>query len=103
MGYLGINLQEVTAQISSLYNMPQGVYVLSTEEGSAAQNAGIMSGDIITEFDGERIDSYADLQAVLQYYASGDTATVTVMRPQNGEYVSLDLEITLGSRPVGSQ
>ena len=103
VGYLGINLQEVTAQISSLYNMPQGVYVLSTEEGSAAQNAGIMSGDIITEFDGERIDSYADLQAVLQYYASGDTATVTVMRPQNGEYVSLDLEITLGSRPVGSQ
>ena len=103
VGYLGINLQEVTAQISSLYNMPQGVYVLSTEEGSAAQHAGIMSGDIITEFDGERIDSYADLQAVLQYYASGDTATVTVMRPQNGEYVSLDLEITLGSRPVGSQ
>lgn len=103
VGYLGISLQEVTSQISAMYNMPQGVYVVDTEEGSAAEKAGIMSGDIITEFDGERISSYSDLQDVLQYYASGDTATVTVMRPEGGQYVQYDLQIILGSRPAGSQ
>ena len=76
---------------------------METEDGSAAESAGIMSGDIITEFDGERISSYSDLQDVLQYYASGDTATVTVMRPENGQYVQYDLEITLGTRPADSQ
>ena len=100
VGYIGISLQEVTSQISQMYNMPEGIYVVSVEEGSAAANAGIMKGDIITKFDGNRITSYSDLQNVLQYYAAGDSAAVTVQRPQNGEYVSVDLNLTLGSRPA---
>ena len=101
MGYMGISLQEVNSQISQMYNMPQGIYVVSVEEGSAAQTAGIMNGDIITKFDGSKITSYADLQNVLQYYAAGDSAKITLMRPENGQYVQYDLEITLGSRPAG--
>ncbi len=99
VGYIGISLQEVTSQISQMYNMPEGIYVLSVEEGSAAANAGIMKGDIITKFDGS-ISSYSDLQKMLQYYAAGDSVTITVQRPQNGEYVSVELNLTLGSRPA---
>lgn len=100
VGYIGISLQEVTSQISQMYNMPEGIYVVSVEEGSAAANAGIMKGDIITKFDGSSISSYSDLQKTLQYYAAGDSATITVQRPQNGEYVSVELNPTLGSRPA---
>ena len=100
VGYIGISLREVTSQISQMYNMPEGIYVVSVEEGSAAANAGIMKGDIITKFDGSSISSYSDLQKTLQYYAAGDSATITVQRPQNGEYVSVELNLTLGSRPV---
>ena len=100
VGYIGISLQEVTSQISQMYNMPEGIYVVSVEEGSAAANAGIMKGDIITKFDGSSISSYSDLQKILQYYAAGDSATITVQRPQNGEYVSIELNLTLGSRPA---
>ena len=100
VGYIGISLQEVTSQISQMYNMPEGIYVVSVEEGSAAANAGIMKGDIITKFDGSSISSYSDLQKMLQYYAAGDSVTVTVQRPQNGEYVSIELNLTLGSRPA---
>ena len=100
VGYIGISLQEVTSQISQMYNMPEGIYVVSVEEGSAAVNAGIMKGDIITKFDGSSISSYSDLQKTLQYYAAGDSATITVQRPQNGEYVSVELNLTLGSRPA---
>jgi serine protease Do len=99
MGYIGIELQEVTSQISSTFNMPEGIYVVSTVEGGGAANAGIMTGDIITKFDGQKISSYSDLQNVLQYYAAGETVTVTVMRPENGEYVAHEFELTLGSRP----
>lgn len=100
VGYIGISLQKVTSQISQMYNMPEGIYVVSVEEGSAAANAGIMKGDIITKFDGSSISSYSDLQKTLQYYAAGDSATITVQRPQNGEYVSVELNLTLGSRPA---
>lgn len=100
VGYIGISLQEVTSQISQMYNMPEVIYVVSVEEGSAAANAGIMKGDIITKFDGSSISSYSDLQKTLQYYAAGDSATITVQRPQNGEYVSVELNLTLGSRPA---
>lgn len=100
VGYIGISLQEVTSQISQMYNMPEGIYVVSVEEGSAAANAGIMKGDIITKFDGSSNSSYSDLQKTLQYYAAGDSATITVQRPQNGEYVSIELNLTLGSRPA---
>ena len=98
-----ISQQEVTSQISQMYNMPEGIYVVSVEEGSAAANAGIMKGDIITKFDGSSISSYSDLQKTLQYYAVGDSVTVTVQRPQNGEYVSIELNLTLGSRPASQK
>ena len=103
VGYIGIFPQEVTSQISQMYNMPEGIYVVSVEEGSAAANAGIMKGDIITKFDGSSISSYSDLQKMLQYYAAGDSVTITVQRPQNGEYVSIELNLTLGSRPASQK
>lgn len=98
-GYIGINLQEVTEQISQMYNMPVGIYVYSTEEGSAAEKAGLLPGDIITKFDGEKIKSYEDLQHILQYYPVGAKAKITIMRPEQGAYVEYEFDITLGKRP----
>lgn len=103
MGYMGISLQEVTAQISAMYNWPQGIYVLAVEEGSGAEAAGILAGDIITKFDGQRITSYEELQNILQYFAAGDSTDVTVMRPENGQYVEYKLSITLGRRPADNK
>ncbi len=98
-GYIGITLQEVTDQISQMYGMPEGIYVVAVEEGSAAWTAGIMTGDIIVRFDGEKISSSNNLMDIMQYYAAGDTTEITIMRPERGEYVEYELEITLGSKP----
>lgn len=97
-GYIGVQLQDVTDQYSQLYDIPQGVFVYSVEDGSAGQRAGIQKGDIIVKFDGQKITSSSNLQNVLQYYKTGETATITVKRFVNGEYETYDLEITLGSR-----
>ena len=100
MGYLGISPQDISSQIAQMYGMPEGVYVLTVYEDSGAEAAGIVKGDILTKFDGQKISSYADLQNVLQYYAVGDTVKVTIMRPENGEYVEHELTLTLGKKPA---
>lgn len=102
-GYMGLSLQDVTAQISAMYNMPTGVYVIGVEDDEAADKAGIMKGDIITRFDGEKVSCYDDLFKIMQYYAPGDTAKVTVMRPENGEYVQYVYEVELGERPSDNE
>ena len=92
-------LQDITEQIVQMYNMPEGVFVYDVAEGSAAEAAGIKNGDIIVKFDGQKISSASDIKNVIQYYKAGDTATITVKRAMNGEYESIDLEITFGTRP----
>lgn len=103
MGYIGIELQEVTSQIAQTFNMPEGIYVVNVIKGGGAEKAGIIAGDIITKFDGQKITSYADLQNILQYYPAGETVEVTVMRTQNGVYSAHTMELTLGSRPSGNK
>lgn len=98
VGYMGISPQDVTVQMAQMYGMPQGVYVYSVVEDSAAQEAGMRKGDIIVKIDGQRISSYADLKAVMQYYSAGETVTIVVQRFEGGEYEPHDLEITFGRR-----
>ena len=102
MGYIGIELQEVTSQIAQTFHMPEGIYVVNIVKGGGAEKAGIITGDIITKFDGQKVSSYADLQSILQYYAAGEAVEITVMRAENGEYNAHTLELTLGTKPSGN-
>ena len=53
-------------------------------------------GCIITAINGSTVDSMDALQAQLEYYAKGDTVTLTVGIPQpNGEYKDADIDVTL--------
>lgn len=98
IGYMGISPQDVTGQMAQTYGMPQGVYVYSVEENSAAEAAGMRKGDIIVKIDGQRISAYADLKTIMQYYSAGETVTIVVQRFEGGEYEPHDLEITFGRR-----
>ena len=99
VGYMGITMQAVTEEIADAYGWPEGMAVRSVEEGSAAEKAGIMKGDIIVKFDKQRVRSRDELINALSYFRAGDTTTVTVKRMVNGEFEAFDLEITLGERP----
>lgn len=98
-GFLGISPQNINDQISQMYGMPQGVFVYSVESGSAAAEAGMLRGDIIVNLDGQKISSADELLKVMEYYRAGETITLTVKRAINGEYESIEMEITLGKRP----
>ena len=96
--FLGINGIDVDESVSQNYNMPTGICVVKVYEGSAAAEAGIQKGDIITKFDGHDVDSMEEVQELLQYHAAGTKVTVTICRADNGQYVEQDLEVTLGSK-----
>lgn len=97
-GYIGISIREVSASMSQVYGMPQGIYITGVSENSAAEAAGIQVHDIIVKFDTFDVESTADLSEALQYYAAGTTVTIEVMRIQGNEYVKVPLEITLGTK-----
>lgn len=71
----------------------RGVSVARVTSGSGASQAGLKSGDIITEVEGTRIASMEDLTATLQKFKINDTITVTFER--GGE--SQSAEVKLGS------
>ncbi len=57
-----------------------GVYVSSTRPGSAAAEAGIKAGDIITSFSGEEIENFDDLKKQLSTVRPGTTHSVGLQR-----------------------
>ena len=94
-GYLGISGLDVTADVSAMYGMPEGVYVAQVHDG-AASKAGILKGDIITAFDRSSVKTMKDLQGYLEYYEMGETVLVTVQRPSAGDYIEHQFFVTLG-------
>lgn len=96
-GYLGITGNDVTSDISSAYGFPEGVYVSSVTEGSAADNAGIVKGNIITKFDGKTVSSLSQLQNLLTYYSAGETVTMTLQVAEGSSYTEKEISVTLSS------
>lgn len=97
-GYLGVSGVDVTSDVADTYSMPQGVYISRIVSGSAAEEAGLQQGDIITGFAGRSITAMEEIQDLLQYYAKGTTVEVVVQRSINGSYEEMTFSVTLGSK-----
>ena len=72
-------------------NGPAGALLTRIEEGSPAEAAGLEDGDLITEFDGEPIQSMTDLAARVRASEPGTEVTLTVERDDE----TLEVEATL--------
>lgn len=97
-GYLGISQLSVVDEMAEVYGMPKGVYVSQVYEGTGAEAAGIQKGNIITEFDGNKITGSEDLIRVLEYYSEGDTVEVTIMQGSPSGWESKTVTVTLGGK-----
>ena len=96
--YLGIAGADITEDVYKTYNMPRGIYVTKVVENSAADEAGIQKGDILTAFDGKKVSSMEGMQEMLRYYKAGEKIKVTVQQANNGQYEEKELEVTLGKK-----
>lgn len=95
-GMIGIMGISVSDAFSQQIDVPAGVYVTEVTSGGGAEAAGMTKGCIITAINGSTVDSMDALQSQLQYYAKGETVTLTIEIPQtNGEYEDSEIEVTL--------
>lgn len=90
-GYLGIQGQD-----SNL-----GAYVHSVFRGSAAEEAGIQAGDIITKFEGYDIATMSQLKELLSYYSAGEEVQFVILRPVGEEeYQEMEIRVILGDSSI---
>ncbi len=89
-GWLGVQIQDVTRKLAESFGMkkPQGALVARIVPDSPASHADVQIGDIITEFNGQPIETSGDLppmvgvtpinnEATLKLIRQGETKTVT--------------------------
>lgn len=97
-GYLGLYPQDVTPGLAEEFGLPrdqQGALVSNVEAGTPAEQAGIRPGDVIVEFNGERITGADKLRNLVAQVAPGAKVTLKLLR----EGKSLTVTAALKERP----
>lgn len=79
---LGISVVQIDdAQTAMMYRVDTvGVYILSVNEGSGAEKAGLQAGDRIITINDTEVLETADITSVLSTLSVGDTVTLTISR-----------------------
>ncbi len=93
---LGVSLSTVTPEIAQRYGFAadSGAYIAAVNPDSAAAEAGIVAGDIVTGFDGKTVASADDLMLDVRGKNPGDAVTLTVVKSDGS---TSDVSVTLGS------
>ena len=78
----------------------EGIYVAKVSEESAAEEAGMKEGDVITAIDGKPVGKMAELQEVLAKKRPGDKVTVTYLRDKKKATKTLTLKNEKGNTQV---
>ena len=83
---------EIARYYDANSTMTTGLYVIDVEPGSAAQSAGIQTGDILLRADGRECKTLLDLRYVLFSHKVGETLELEVQR--GGEILHLTPKLT---------
>ncbi len=89
---IGIMGRDVSEQTAVYYDIPVGVYVVETSPYSAAERAGIKTGDVIVAFDGVKVLTMDELNTEKEKHLAGDTVELTVIREGKELKISLTLQ-----------
>ena len=93
-GWLGVRIQDVTKEIAEVEKLdkPRGALVASVAENSPSDKAGVKAGDIILEFNGEKISEMKQLPIIVAKTEVGKKVIVKIWRNKK----EITKEITLG-------
>jgi len=100
-GWLGVQIQPVTATIADSLGMKkaEGALVAEPQDGSPAAKAGILSGDVITAVNGTPVKDARDLARTIGTIAPSATVKLDLIRGGQAKIISL----TLGEMPDQQQ
>lgn len=102
-GLLGVNILSVNSDIVEDYDLEQnsGALVTAVSPGSAAEDAGIEVGDVITAVNDEAVDDAGDLRNTIGLLRAGERARITFVRDGRERRVNATLgELTANETPV---
>ncbi|MCY0903516.1 S1C family serine protease [Arthrobacter sp. H14-L1] len=94
-GQLGVSVKGSAAGNSNTGTFSNGAVVGSVVPGSAADKAGLKTGDIITNFGSRTIDDASALTAAVREQAAGATVKATFLR--DGKQQSVDVTLDAAS------
>jgi serine protease Do len=96
-GYLGVMIQNVTPALAQEFNLkaPTGALIGDVVANGPADQAGLKDGDVVTEFNGQKITDSRQLQLAVAETSPGSKATVKILR--DGD--SKTLEVTVKQLP----
>jgi serine protease Do len=100
-GWLGVEIQPVTPDLADSLGVKNasGALVAKETAESPAAKAGVKTGDVITEVNGDKVADPRDLARKIAELGPKKDADLTVWR--NGEKQTID--VTLGSMPMDKQ
>ncbi|MEZ2129023.1 MULTISPECIES: Do family serine endopeptidase [unclassified Sinorhizobium] len=92
-GWLGVQIQPVTKDIAESLGLsePSGALVVSPQEGSPGQKAGIRNGDVVTAVNGETVKDPRDLARRIGAMQPGAKVEVSLWRDGKAQSVTVDL------------
>lgn len=96
-GFLGVNIQNVTASLAREFGMEEmeGALVAEVMDDTPAEKAGLESGDVVIEFDGQEIKDSRHLKMEVSQLPPNYKAPIKVLR--NGKMK--ELEVVLEELP----
>jgi len=89
---LGIKIREINSQTAKQYDLQEGIYIVSVDEFSSAEKAGLKIGDIIVKCDGKSVTTFEKLKEIKQSKNVGDTMEVEVIRNNKNVKLTVTLE-----------
>ena len=101
--YLGVRIQEMNEDLAGYFGVKadEGLLILEVEEDSPAEGAGMKSGDVIVEIDGDPVEDADDIHDILEGFEEGETVDVTVIRKKRKQSFKVELEETEGWNRIG--
>ena len=90
--YIGISGRDLDEKTAKANNLVVGVYVLSIDEFSAAEKAGLKIGDVITAIDGKTITTMDELNEIKNTHNIGDEIKLKIYRNGSEKEISVTLQ-----------
>jgi serine protease Do len=92
-GWLGVTIAEVTAEKAKGLKLPaeRGVIVADVETDGPAAKAGLKANDVITEYNGERVEGAAQFRRLIRETPAGRIVQLTIWRDGRSQSISAQL------------
>ena len=104
-GWIGVSIQSITDDIADSLglNQPKGALVGAVTPGGPAEKAGLKTGDVILQFDGQDVESMRTLPKIVALTPVGKAVQVVVLRKGKNETLTVTVERLVETEPDKGQ